>query len=168
MSRDFLSAWLLLMAWVPCIASQSTGAHSSHSSPASAQERAAIMAVLSSYETALNSANAEQASSLYADDAVLMAPGQESIVGIENIRKTYLKGSQGLRFNVTFKMIEVVPMSPAWAFARTSSEGTITVIPSEVPSAEANQELFIFHKIGSSWKIARYSFSSTKDPRAEK
>jgi ketosteroid isomerase-like protein len=33
-------------------------------------------------------------------------------------------------------------------------------------SAEANQELFIFSKDGDgSWKIARYSFSTTNPPR---
>ncbi len=30
---------------------------------------------------------------------------------------------------------------------------------------EANQELFIFRKVGDDWKIARYSFSTTNPPR---
>jgi ketosteroid isomerase-like protein len=120
------------------------------------------VAVVSSYETALNTANAEQASGLYVDDAVLMPPGQEPVVGINGIRNTYIKGSQLLRFRVKFKEIEVVPLSWEWAFARTLSEGTITILQSGTPSAEANQELFIFRKVGSAWKIAATAFRLRK------
>ena len=31
---------------------------------------------------------------------------------------------------------------------------------------EANQELFFFHRIDDTWKIARYCFSTTIPPRA--
>ena len=31
--------------------------------------------------------------------------------------------------------------------------------------AEANQELFLFQKIGGAWKIARYCFCTTNPPR---
>jgi len=33
-------------------------------------------------------------------------------------------------------------------------------------SPEANQELFVFQKVDSDWKIARYCFSTTNPPRA--
>ncbi len=57
-------------------------------------------------------------------------------------------------------------MSPDWAFVRTNSAGTNTVIPSGKQSAEANQELFIFHKSpDANWRIARYSFSTTNAPQ---
>jgi len=132
------------------------------------KDRDSVLAILSVYETALNTANAKLASDLYADDAVVMPPGQEPVVGKRDIRELYGKGSRLLKFNVKFTVIEVVPLCSGWAFARTSSSGTITVLPSETTSAEANQELFIFHKIGSAWKIARYSFSSMKDPQMQK
>jgi hypothetical protein len=34
-------------------------------------------------------------------------------------------------------------------------------------SPEANQELFLFHRIDDTWKIARYCFSTTNPPRVE-
>jgi ketosteroid isomerase-like protein len=172
MKRNILakcvSTWLLVVTSVPCIASQATGVPPSSVSTTSKKDRNSILAVLSSYETALNTANAEEASGLYADDAVLMPPGQEPVVGVHAIHDTYLKGSKLLRFKVKFTVVEVVPLSSEWAFARTSSAGTITILPSKTSSAEANQELFIFHKVGLAWKIARYSFSSMTSPQVQK
>jgi hypothetical protein len=42
---------------------------------------------------------------------------------------------------------------------RTNSAGTVKVNATGKNSPEANQELFVFQKIGSAWKIARYCFS---------
>jgi ketosteroid isomerase-like protein len=67
---------------------------------------------------------------------------------------------------VEFKVAEVVQVAPDWAFARTNSAGTVKVHATGTCSPEANQELFVFQKIGGGWKIARYCFSTTNPPRA--
>jgi uncharacterized protein (TIGR02246 family) len=169
MNRNIVTKWVSTgLLVVTCFASPAIQATPFSASSTSTKDKNLILAVLSSYETALNTGNADRASGLYADDAVLMPPGQEPVVGIQAIKNTYAQGSQRLKFNVKFTVIEVVPLSSEWAFARTSSAGSITFLPSETPSPEANQELFIFHKVGSAWKIARYSFSSSNAPQVQK
>ncbi|VAV89858.1 hypothetical protein MNBD_ALPHA05-642, partial [hydrothermal vent metagenome] len=68
--------------------------------------------------------------------------------------------------NIEFQIDEIVQLSPQWAFARTRSEGLVTINATGDNSPEANQELFIFTKTdGGAWKIARYIFSTTNPPR---
>ncbi len=70
-----------------------------------------------------------------------------------------------IKLSVKFNVAEVVEIAPNWAFARTNSAGTVTVHATGAKSAEANQELFIYKKVtDGSWKIARYSFSTTNPP----
>lgn len=71
---------------------------------------------------------------------------------------------EAITISVEFKVAEVVQVAPDWAFARTNSAGTVKVHATGASSSEANQELFVFQKIGGDWKIARYCFSTTNPP----
>ena len=67
-----------------------------------------------------------------------------------------------ITFDTELTVEEVVQVAPNWAFARTSSNGHVTVnaIKQRVP--DANHELFILEKDRhGAWKIARYSFATT-------
>lgn len=130
-----------------------------------AADELAIREVLSRYQGALNASSSDAAVSLYAEDAVLMAPNGPSMIGKAALQQAYDAGSKALQFKVSFTVAEVVEMSPEWAFARTNSAGSLTIKATGIQTAEANQELFILRKgLDGNWKIARYSFSSTKPP----
>jgi ketosteroid isomerase-like protein len=92
------------------------------------------------------------------EDAVFMPPYSPSAVGLAAVRKAYDAVFKAITLNVKFTIVEVVEMSPTWAFARTNSAGTTTIQATGQKTAEANQELFIFNKDDGGWKIARYSF----------
>jgi uncharacterized protein (TIGR02246 family) len=122
----------------------------------------AVADVLSKYQDALNDSNTNAVMKLYADDAVFMPPYSQSAVGAAAVRLAYEAVFKAIKLSVKFSVAEVVEMAPNWVFARTNSAGTTTTNATGAKSAEANQELFIFGKGGDgSWKIARYSFSST-------
>ena len=126
----------------------------------------AITALLAKYNEALNASSTEAVMPLYADDGVFMPPYSPSAVGAAAVRKAYDAVFKVITLNVKFTIVEVVEMSPTWAFARTNSAGTTTDHVTGTKSAEANQELFIFKKdAGGGWKIARYSFSPTNPPK---
>jgi uncharacterized protein (TIGR02246 family) len=128
----------------------------------------AIKAVLSSYENALNASDTNAVMLLYAEDGVFMPPYSQSAVGADAVRQGYVSVFKTISLQVKFHVAEVVLMSPEWGFARTNSSGTNTVNSTGAKSAEANQELFIFKKgPDSTWRIARYSFSSTNPPSKE-
>jgi uncharacterized protein (TIGR02246 family) len=126
----------------------------------------AITEVLAKYNDALNASSTDAVMRVYAEEGVFMAPYSPSAVGSEALRKAYDAVFKSITLNVKFTIAEIVDLAPEWAFARTNSAGTTLDHATGTRSVEANQELFIFRKdSGGSWKIARYSFSSTNPPR---
>jgi uncharacterized protein (TIGR02246 family) len=127
-------------------------------------EEAAIRGALASYNDALNSGSTAAVLSLYADDGIFMPPYSPSAIGKEAVRTAYDAVFRELKFNVAFDIAELVVMAPTWAYVRTNSAGTTGHSSNGKTTAEANQELFIFHNDEGIWRIARYSFSPTNPP----
>jgi uncharacterized protein (TIGR02246 family) len=126
----------------------------------------AITALLAEYNDALNTSSTDAVMPLYTEDGVFMPPYSPSAVGTEALREAYDAVFKAITLNVKFTIAEIVELAPEWVFARTNSAGTTFDHATGVKSAEANQELFIFEKDSNgSWKIARYSFSSTNPLR---
>jgi uncharacterized protein (TIGR02246 family) len=125
-------------------------------------DEAAIGSVMSSYEVALNASNTDAVMPLYAEDGVFMAPNNKSAVGKAAVRRAYDAVFKAIMLKVKFTIVELVVISPQWAYVRTNSAGTQKVNTTGATSAEANQELFIFKMNDDGrWQIARYSFSTT-------
>ena len=124
----------------------------------------AIAAVLAKYQDALNQSNTDAVIKLYAPDGVFMPQNSPSSVGSQAVRKAYDAVFDAIKLTVNFDIEEVRQLAPEWAFARTNSAGRVKVNATGETSAEGNQELFVFQKIGDTWKIARYCFSTTNPP----
>jgi len=129
-------------------------------------EEKEIATVLSKYEDALNRSDTAAVMELYAPNGVFMPQHFPSSVGADAVRKAYDGVFRAITLTVRFAIAEVKQVGPEWAFARTNSGGTVKVNATGQNSLEANQELFVFQKVGSEWKIARYCFSTTNPPRA--
>jgi uncharacterized protein (TIGR02246 family) len=128
----------------------------------SSTDEAAIRAVMSSYEAALNASSTEAAMPLYTEDGVFMAPNNQSAVGKRALRQAYDAVFKAITLKVKFTIAELAVMAPRWAYVRTNSAGTQKINATGATSAEANQELFIFQKgDDGQWRIARYAFSTT-------
>jgi len=126
----------------------------------------AIAAVLAKYQDALNQSNTDAVMKLYAADGVFMPQNSPSSVGAQAVRKAYDAAFDAIKLTVKFDVVEVRQLAPEWGFARTNSAGRVRVNATGETSAEGNQELFVFQKIGETWKIARYCFSTT-NPAAQ-
>jgi uncharacterized protein (TIGR02246 family) len=129
------------------------------------RETEAITALLERYSKALNNSDTDAVMELYNADGVFMPQHFPSSVGVAEVRKAYEGVFQAIRLTVTFHIEEVQLVAPDWAFARTNSAGNVLVHDTGESSAEANQELFVLHKVDGDWKIARYCFSTTNPPR---
>jgi uncharacterized protein (TIGR02246 family) len=144
-------------------------ANSSTSTPALATESAdewAIQEILANYQEAVNAANTAAIISLYATDGVFMPLFSPSAVGASAIRSAYEAIFNEITLQIKFAVIELVKMSPEWAFVRTNSAGTIKINATGALRAALNQELFIFRQgTDRRWTIARYSFSPTRSPQ---
>lgn len=127
-----------------------------------AAARSDIEKALRRYEAALNSANVDAVLGMFTDDGVFMAPNRPATTGKTAIRAAYESIFQVIAFDTTLTIEEVVPVAADWAFARTSSNGSVTVKANAQKVHDANHELFVLQRGGDdAWRIARYSFATT-------
>ncbi len=136
-----------------------SGAHAADS------DQEDIHAVLKAYERVLNASDVAGVLKLYAKDGVFMAQHNRSAVGIQQVEAAYTGAFQAIDLTVEFDIVEVEVIADDWAFARTNSTGTVTIIATGDEIPEGNQELFVLQKIDGDWKIARYAFSTTNPRR---
>lgn len=117
-----------------------------------------IRALLSTYERALNTSDAALAASCYTADGVFMPTTLPTAAG-DQMQTAYGHVFAAIRLHVTFTVDELVVTSDESAYALTRSAGEQTVLANGSTSAEANREIFIFHRGAEGWKIARYMFN---------
>ena len=121
----------------------------------------AITAVLGRYEDAANRSDTDAIVALCTPDAVLMAQNSPASVGIDAVRAAYAGMAQAITLDIRFTVAEIRQVASDWAFLRSTSAGTIKLHATGQTVPEANQERFVFQKLGGEWKIARYAFSIT-------
>ncbi len=124
----------------------------------SAEERQAIEATLLQYEKTLNESDVKGILELYAPDGVFMPSGAPSAIGTEKIGAAYEYVFTTIKLDIKFSIDEVV-QSGDFAFARTVSRGTVSVLADDVTAPEENRELFVLQKLDGEWKITRYMFN---------
>ncbi|MCJ1252124.1 hypothetical protein MMC30_009362 [Trapelia coarctata] len=123
-----------------------------------------ITTLLTTYQTALNTASIPTVLSLYTPDAIFMPQHSPSCIGTDAIEKAYTVIFNTIAFDVKFDIKEIVQVAPEWAFARTTSVGRTTGVESRLVREEGNQELFVLRKEGV-WRIARYCFCTVNPPK---
>jgi len=153
----------LMTILLTAMLSLSVGASESKSADS---DRKAIAHQLDRYEQALNSADIDTVMKLYAQDAVFMPQHSLPAQGPDSIRMAYRHVFDTIRLNIDFTVDEINVLSKDWAYARTRSYGTVKVLANDqLPTPEANQELFLLHRErDGEWRFARYIFSTTNPP----
>ncbi|MDA0302038.1 MAG: nuclear transport factor 2 family protein [Chloroflexi bacterium] len=116
-----------------------------------------IRSLLTTYEGALNTSDAELAASLYTADGVFMPHQFPSSVG-PHVRDAYQQIFEAIGLDIAFSVDEVTVVGD-FAYALTRSRGSQTINATGEISPEENRELFTFAKVNSYWKIARYIFN---------
>ena len=117
-----------------------------------------IRHLLATYERSLNTGDAELAASLYASDAVFMPMTLPTATG-GDMQHAYEQIFAAIALEVTFTVDELTVAGDDVAYALTRSNGTQLNRATGETTAEANREIFIFHRIDGAWKIARYMFN---------
>jgi ketosteroid isomerase-like protein len=80
--------------------------------------------------------------------------------GTNAVRAAYEHVFGTIKLDIVFTVDEIVVENNV-AFARTGSKGKVTILAKKITAPEENRELFVFQKIGGTWKIARYMFNKT-------
>ena len=124
------------------------------------EEKEKIVAVLDQYKTSTNTADAKLAASLYTEDAIMIPAGFASNIGKEAIFRFYDYAFSLLQLTLEFEIDhDNILIEGDMAYATTSSTGTRLIRETGDTVPELNRELWIFRKIDSEWKIARYMFN---------
>ncbi len=125
------------------------------------EEKQKLKALLSEYQKSLNTSDAKLAQSLYTKDGIFMPTEAPSGIGSEAILKSYEFVFSQIQLSIEF-FIEEIQVEGDMAFAVTSSKGTTLIHATGDTIPEANRELFVFEKVNSEWKIARYMFNKSE------
>jgi uncharacterized protein (TIGR02246 family) len=119
-------------------------------------DETAVAAILKDYQTALNGSDTEAVLKLYAPDGVFMPQHSPVSVGTAALRQAYDAVFAAIKLTVEFEIAEMRQIAPDWVLARTNSAGRTKINATGAEDPEANQEFFLFQKIGGAWKIAFY------------
>jgi uncharacterized protein (TIGR02246 family) len=117
-----------------------------------------IQTLLASYETSLNAGDAGRIEQLYTVDGAFMPAGFPTASGRPAVRGAYDAVFKNIRIAIHFTVDEL-KVKGDFAYARTHSAGTSTVVATGASGPETNRELFIFARTATGWKIARYLFN---------
>jgi uncharacterized protein (TIGR02246 family) len=117
-----------------------------------------IRMLLANYETSLNAGDAGRIEQLYTADGAFMPAGFPTASGRPAVRGAYDAVFKNIRIAIHFTVDEL-KVKGDFAYARTHSAGTSTVVATGATGPEQNRELFIFARTPNGWKIARYLFN---------
>lgn len=121
-------------------------------------EKSAIEKTLFSYRDALNASDVSKVLTLYSNDGVFMPSNAPTAIGQEQVKDAYAFVFNAIQLNIEFFIDEIV-VNGDYAFVRTTSKGTTLIHATGQRVPEENRELFVLHKAGGQWKIARYMFN---------
>lgn len=116
--------------------------------------------LLANYETSLNAGDAGRIEQLYTVDGVFMPAGFPTASGRPAVRGAYDAVFKNIRIAIHFTVDELT-VKGDFAYARTHSAGTSTVVATGASGPEENRELFIFARTAGVWKIAGYAFNKS-------
>jgi uncharacterized protein (TIGR02246 family) len=133
----------------------------SEKSNKSTADKQAIEKLINQYGEAIKSSSVEKVLAVFTSDGVLMAPGAPTATGTEQLKGTYEYVFGALKLDLQFTVLEIV-VEKNYAFARSTSAGTTTVLANNQAGPDAYRELFVFRNEGGSWKIARYMYNKEK------
>ena len=122
-----------------------------------------IRNLLNTYQRALNEADLDLVTSVYARDAVVIGQPFPTATGIEAILALYSDFLSKLDFNVQFDLLEM-ELRDDLGFIRTHSHRTIVPKGQKPTGSEGNREIFVVKKIEGAWKFYRYIFNAEVAP----
>ena len=124
-------------------------------------EKSAIEKLIFSYQDALNASDVSKVIELYTKNGVLMPNSAPIADGAGQVRDTYQHVFDNFSYTLQFSIIEI-EVSGNYAFARSTSKGSVVIKASGQTVPDENRELFVFEKVDGKWKIARYMYNKSK------
>lgn len=156
--RTLLLTATLTSATIACKKTEASPANT-QTTPDTPAEQKAIQQLLNAYGSALNASDAAAAAALFTQDGAFMAPGSPTATGPAQIRGAFNGLFGAVALKLQFTPAQIVVASSSYAFATSTSSGTLTPKATGQAVASSYRELWAFTKENGQWKIARYLFN---------
>ena len=124
---------------------------------ATGDDVAAVRAVIEAHGRRRTAGDVPGVVSQYADNAAVMQPGLETVVGSRPLAATYDAAFENMRLDFTFEFDDTVVKGDL-AAVRTTGQGTITIRATGETQPARFRELFVLERTEGDWKIAQYMF----------
>lgn len=121
-------------------------------------EKLKVEQAIRKYVEVLKQSSADLLPSLFTDDGVLMAADAPTIVGTKQLNNFFNHGFSAVKLDAVLEFDEVVVIE-SFAYVRTHSRVSVTVLQTDIAHTEHNRELFLLRKNAGDWKISRYMFN---------
>lgn len=123
-----------------------------------ADEDAVRTLIAKTYRDALAAGNAAAIADAFAPDGVVMPPEGATYRGTSEVKGNYEGIFTAVGLDLQFSIDEIV-LDGDWGFARSTSDGTASILADGTSSPEVNRELWVVRKVNGEWKIAFYMYN---------
>ncbi len=118
-------------------------------------------AIMERYAAGLRWGTADALAALYTSDGVFIRDNLPAAAGTEAVRAAYRQVFATLKLDVAFEIKETEVVGDM-AWLRATSRGRIKTLASGVEATESFNEVVIFRRTPSGWKIRCYMYAASK------
>lgn len=137
---------------------------SSYGIASDASDVSAINALQKQIDSAIINGDTDRYLTLVTDDAVLMPPNAQAVVGRDAIRKLSKAMSESFRIEKYVPSNEEIVIAGDWAFRRASFAWSIRSIRTGDLTEATGKFIIVYSRQpGGSWKLARDIWNSNED-----
>jgi len=122
---------------------------------------AQLLAIMERYAAGLRWGTADALAALYTSDGVFIRDNLPAAAGTEAVRAAYRQVFATLKLDVAFEIKETEVVGDM-AWLRATSRGRIKTLASGVEATESFNEVFIFRRTPTGWKIRCYMYAASK------
>ena len=125
------------------------------------EDPARLVAIMNEHAAALHANNVEALVALYAANGVFMREDMSAVVGRDVLRQAYREVFATLKVDLAFT-IQETEVAGDMAWLRSTSAGRIRILATGVESADSFNQLIVFRRESSAWKIRSYLYASNR------
>ena len=122
---------------------------------------AQLLAIMERYAAGLRWGTADALAALYTSDGVFIRDNLPAAAGTEAVRAAYRQVFATLKLDVAFEIKETEVVGDM-AWLRATSRGRIKTLASGVEAMESFNEVVVFRRTPTGWKIRCYMYAASK------
>jgi uncharacterized protein (TIGR02246 family) len=124
-------------------------------------DSAQLLAIMERYAAGLRWGTADALAALYTSDGVFIRDNLPPAAGTEAVRAAYRQVFATLKLDVAFEIKEI-EVAGDMAWLRATSKGRVKTLASGAEATESFNDVVIFRRTPTGWKIRCYIYAAAK------